>query len=214
MPSGVYKHKSPSIESIKKRVLSRAGYKHSKETIEKIRIANIGKKRTEESKLKMSISKVGLKRKPHSEMTRLKMSNSSIGKKKSPKHIQNIRKAKKLNPTRYWFGKKRLDMTGENNPNWIIDRSKLAKRQERNDTAYKEWRRQVWLRDNFKCKIDNPNCSGRIEAHHILGWMEYPELRYQVNNGITLCHAHHPKRRAEEKRLVSEFQELVSVSKV
>ncbi len=100
----------------------------------------------------------------------------------------------------------------ENHPNWISDRGKLAKKQERNDSAYREWRKQVWLRDNFKCKIANPDCSGKITAHHILGWASYPELRYEVNNGITLCHAHHPRKRAEEKRLIPTFQELVSVS--
>ena len=33
------------------------------------------------------------------------------------------------------------------------------------------------------------------------------------NNGITLCFAHHPRKRAEEKRLSPYFMELVSVSK-
>lgn len=102
---------------------------------------------------------------------------------------------------------------GENHHKWKPDRTKLAKRQERNDSSYKEWRRLVWLRDNFKCKIANPDCAGQLEAHHILGWSEYPELRYKINNGITLCHAHHPRRRAEEKRLSPYFLELVSVSK-
>lgn len=109
-------------------------------------------------------------------------------------------------------GKKMPSITGENHAHWIQDRTKLAKRQERNDSTYKEWRRQVWLRDNFKCKMANPDCLGRIEAHHILIWSEYPELRYEVNNGITLCHAHHPRARAEEKRLAPYFMEIVSAS--
>jgi hypothetical protein len=84
---------------------------------------------------------------------------------------------------------------------------------DRRSSAYGAWRKQVWKRDNYTCKIANKDCLGRIEAHHILGWSSYPELRYRTNNGITLCHAHHPKKRAEEKRLASEFQALVSVSK-
>ena len=100
----------------------------------------------------------------------------------------------------------------EKNPNWILDRSLLVKKQLRNDSAYKEWRMSVWQRDNFKCKIMNSDCLGKIEAHHILGWKDHPELRYQSNNGITLCHAHHPRMRAEEKRLSPYFQDLVSVS--
>lgn len=95
---------------------------------------------------------------------------------------------------------------------WIEDRTQLKKDNRRGDSAYGEWRKQTWTRDNFKCRIADENCSGKIEAHHILGWAEYPELRYQLNNGITLCHAHHPRRRAEEKRLIPTFQELVSMS--
>lgn len=131
--------------------------------------------------------------------------------------------SKKKNPTRYWLGKKNPKvyfnlikngiMKGENHYKWKKDRNTLAKRQERNDSAYQEWRRQVWKRDNWKCKIINSDCNGRIEAHHILSWTEYPELRYIINNGITLCHAHHPRKRAEEKRLSPFFMELVSVSK-
>ena len=105
-----------------------------------------------------------------------------------------------------------MSRRGEKHFAWITDRTKLVKRQERNDSSYHSWRREVWLRDNFKCKIANPDCKGRIEAHHILGWTDYPELRYEINNGITLCHAHHPRKRAEEKRLSPYFQSLVSVS--
>ena len=60
--------------------------------------------------------------------------------------------------------------------------SEKHKENRRGDSAYEEWRRQVWLRDNFKCKIANPDCKGRIEAHHILSWKDYLELRYEVNN--------------------------------
>jgi len=111
-----------------------------------------------------------------------------------------------------WLGKKRPEMTGENNSRWIKDRTKLKKQDRRNDYAYKDWRRQVWVRDGFKCKISNQDCLGRLEAHHILGWTAYPELRYDINNGITLCHTHHPRKRMEEKRLAPIFEELLKVS--
>ena len=106
-------------------------------------------------------------------------------------------------------------MLGEKHWRWISDRTQLSrtsKQGERRTTAYFYWRKSVWQRDNFKCRINNSDCKGRIESHHILGWSSYPELRYNINNGITLCHAHHPRKRAEEKRLAPIFQELVSVS--
>ncbi len=114
-----------------------------------------------------------------------------------------------------WLGKKRLDIAGENNYRWVSDRTKLKrtnKQGERRTSIYVDWRKQVYTRDNFKCKINNQDCKGRLEAHHILSWKDYLELRYEINNGITLCHAHHPMKRAEEKRLIPFFQGLVPVS--
>lgn len=102
---------------------------------------------------------------------------------------------------------------GEKHYRWIKDRTKLVGSDGRISFEYKEWRKSVWVRDSFICKLLNSNCKGRIEAHHIFSWREYPKLRYIINNGITLCHAHHPKSSAEEKRLVPIFIELVSVSK-
>lgn len=72
---------------------------------------------------------------------------------------------------------------------------------------------EVKKRDNWKCKLLSSNCKGRLEAHHIFNWVDYPELRYVVNNGITLCAFHHPRGREEEKRMIPIFQELLSVSK-
>ena len=98
---------------------------------------------------------------------------------------------------------------GEKSYMWIKNRSKLVKRQERNDSAYYAWRMEVWKRDNYKCKMLNTDCSGKIVAHHILGWSAFPELRYEVNNGITLCHFHHLRKRNDEMKLSPFFQELV-----
>jgi len=74
---------------------------------------------------------------------------------------------------------------------------------------YREWARQVKNRDYWKCQISNNDCSGRVEAHHILGWKDHPELRYDVKNGITLCHFHHPKGRKMEEKYETAFKELV-----
>ena len=169
------------------------GHKHSKETILKI-----------SESLKGRIT--WMKGKKHSEESRKKLSESHIGQKA-------WNKGKKLSPEQkkkfyLWIRPK-----GENHYHWFKDRSKLKKKQERNDVAYQEWRQQVWKRDNYKCMTPDEDCKGHIEAHHILGWSTHPELRYETNNGITLCHAHHPRKRAEEKRLIPKFLELVSVSK-
>jgi hypothetical protein len=98
---------------------------------------------------------------------------------------------------------------GANHPNWKNGVSKHVHNV--SEPKYKEWRMSVFTRDGFKCKL----CSTKnnLQAHHILRWADYPEFRYDINNGITLCRAHHPRMRAEEKRLEPTFRELVSVSK-
>ena len=69
---------------------------------------------------------------------------------------------------------------------------------------------EVKKRDNWKCKIDNLDCEGRLESHHILSWKDYPELRYDINNGICLCKKHHPKKRNEEINLILTFQQIIN----
>ena len=97
---------------------------------------------------------------------------------------------------------------GEAHYLYIKDRTLLQK-QERNDVANKDWRREVRNRDGWKCRIFNQECSGKLVAHHILGWKAHPELRYEVKNGITLCHFHHPRKRNDEMILSPYFQNLV-----
>lgn len=99
---------------------------------------------------------------------------------------------------------------GERNYLWISDRTQLKDdHKDRGGQLHREWSLNVKNRDGWKCKISNGDCSGRLEAHHILGWKSYPELRYQITNGITLCHFHHPRKREEEKKLSPYFQQLV-----
>lgn len=66
--------------------------------------------------------------------------------------------------------------------------SNLAKckpKQERRGTAHGLWRDAVLDRDGHTCQ----HCGGRedLNAHHIMRWRDYPNLRYAVENGIALC---------------------------
>lgn len=133
----------------------------------------------------------------HTDESKEKIRNANIGKKLSKETIQKL--------------------VGKIPWNYIEDRTKLKKfskdNKQRKTSAYNNWSRSVKNRDNYICRISNKDCCGILEAHHILPFRDYPELRFIINNGITLCHAHHPRGKSEEKRLEPLFMELVSVSK-
>lgn len=153
-----------------------------------------GKHHTEESKKKIGKANKG---KFYSKDSREKMRRAKLGKKLSKEHKEKIsKKLKGIN-------------SGENNPMWIKDRTKLSHRKDRRSPAFYEWRYKVKKRDNNECKLKSHLCCGRIEVHHIFNWIDYPELRYVINNGITLCKFHHPLKWEEEKRMIPIFQEII-----
>lgn len=65
-------------------------------------------------------------------------------------------------------------------------------RHDRNSTRYRYWRKSVFERDGFVCQ--GCGTKNNLQAHHIIHWQDCkdkPELRYYVENGITLCRKCH-----------------------
>lgn len=84
-------------------------------------------------------------------------------------------------------------------------------RRDFSDPKYKKWRKAVYARDRFKCKM--PGCPGtdtRLNAHHIKKWASFPALRFVVANGITLCRTCHERIRGQEEDHESLFSRIVN----
>lgn len=78
---------------------------------------------------------------------------------------------------------------------YVIDRDGKVKSTSRRETGTKEyraWRKAVLKRDNYICQ--ECGATDSVIAHHIKHWAHYPELRYVVSNGQTLCEACHLKK--------------------
>jgi 5-methylcytosine-specific restriction endonuclease McrA len=91
-----------------------------------------------------------------------------LGVKHSDEYRRNMSKIKKATKNHLWIhglGKMRSHYPG---------------------VEYKIWRDSVFKRDDYTCQF----CHKRgveLQADHIKPWALYEELRYELNNGRTLC---------------------------
>lgn len=72
---------------------------------------------------------------------------------------------------------------------------------DRNAPEYKEWREQVFTRDDFKCQRCGQK-GGKLNAHHIKQYALYPDLRFDPDNGITLCEVCHKEVHKNNRKKV------------
>ena len=83
-------------------------------------------------------------------------------------------------------------MQKENHPGWKGGITPINTKI-RNSPEMKAWRRQVFIRDGFMCVFGGKAHGNKLQADHIKRFSEYPELRFVVSNGRTLCVNCHKK---------------------
>ena len=75
--------------------------------------------------------------------------------------------------------------SNERNPNWRGGISSMNNRIRRR-TEFRLWREAVFARDNWTCQECGQR-GGVLHPHHIKSFKQYPELRFAIDNGKTLC---------------------------
>ncbi len=104
---------------------------------------------------------------------------------------------------------------GEKSPHWMFDRTQVLDNRSRTKQGqYKVWRTEILKRDNYCCRMKNNLCKGILQVHHILPWRAYPDVRYNIDNGITLCIQHHPRKRKDELAMVDLFRKIITTKNV
>ena len=77
------------------------------------------------------------------------------------------------------------------------------------DPIYSDWRKKVYKRDSHKCQMPGCKSRFRINAHHIKRWSDASYLRYDVDNGITLCSKCHKQITGHETHYEVLFMQIV-----
>jgi hypothetical protein len=185
------------------------GRKLSVETRNKISLANKGKFFTDEIRKKISNAVAGEKNgffgKKHTAETKLKISQSRMG-----KAVGNANGSKKLEVRK----KISLSKMGANSPFWKGGVSKLYN-VIRHTFEYRQWRSDVFQRDNYTCVFCGKKSTGDIQADHIKQFalilrenfiltvedaIKCDEL-WNINNGRTLCEKCHSETESYLKKL-------------
>ncbi len=158
------------------------GKKHSIEAREKMRMA---RKRQIIVHSKETRKKIGLalKGKPKSLEHRKQLSVSHRGHIPANKGIPRTQ-LQKEHLSRIQIGR----FAGEKHWNWQGGKTSLHE-SIRKSHEYKLWREAVFARDNYTCIFcgKKEEVSGRLNADHIKPFSLFPELRFAIDNGRTLC---------------------------
>ena len=106
------------------------------------------------------------------------------------------------------------EFRGERSPMWKGGTTPLRTKESRT-LQYRLFTRRILERDNFACQ----NCGSpkKLQVHHVKSYAEYPDLRFDVSNCVTLCFpCHNETKRCPRPNRVDEFgkEEDVIVSSI
>lgn len=161
------------------------GIKFTEEHKRKLSLSLKGKKRTDEQRKKMSEERIKRGVIPPS---RLGSKQSDEFKKKMSLKMKGKKYALGMKHTEEWKLANSKRHKGEKSSLWKGGITPLNAKI-RTSTEYKLWRKSVFERDNFTCVWCGEK--GYLNADHIKPFAYFPELRFAIYNGRTLCRKCH-----------------------
>jgi hypothetical protein len=175
---------------------------------------NLAQPFSDERKRKISLAKLGKPQpwnsRPMSEEQKLKLRIAHLGTSKpwnSHPHTQeqNLKQSLALKGKRSWNKGQTGLQTAWNKGTGSPD--------SRNTLKYYNYCEMVRTRDNhicLHCGLNKEQVATRdgskileLDCHHIQPWDEFPELRYDLDNGLTLCKRCHKREEDRLKHLKS-----------
>ena len=84
---------------------------------------------------------------------------------------------------------KTLRYYGKNHPQYnpgLTDEERIKQRYQLYGKNQTGWRARVFENNNYTCQICGVR-GGKLNAHHLNSWDSFPEERFDIDNGITLC---------------------------
>ena|SRR3990167_4743674 len=99
---------------------------------------------------------------------------------------------------------------GEANGNWKGNQGvQEIKHRLRGTTEWKNWRKAIFLRDNYTCG-ECGKVGGYLEPNHIIPLRLEMDKKFNVNNGITLCRPCHQKTIWKEEQFIEKYSQLIA----
>lgn len=153
---------------------------------------NKGRKLSEEHKRKLSeshkgqipwnINKKGIRLNPKTEFKKghTPWNKGLIGM-RSYMNIKGLEKGRGL-----FKGRHNLSISKEKHWNWQGGKTTQTI-SIRGSLEYKLWRQKVFERDDYTCQMCKKRGNGVLHADHIKPFAYFPELRFKLSNGQTLC---------------------------
>ena len=86
----------------------------------------------------------------------------------------------------------KLDEMEEGDSLGVLFNIQIIKAPSRGRPENYQWRKAVLNRDGHRCQ--QCGATERLHAHHVKEWAKYPDLRFDVDNGLTLCEDCHTEK--------------------